>query len=236
MTLRCGSVIIGVYQPKKGKAPVKKMLNIKAVEELRNLCKKTVKELRTICKELGIKGYSRARKADLVLMISEVYESGFNIERANEADLAFFQELEPSVTPDTTPSTPDTTTPSTQEFNSLEDKEYEEVDNQPELMDNQLIDYVMFLERCFRIPYEYEVYKDPTDIMQELSRKSRESRESCIARTIRSYNMPYPGTYKKKDNYTVYGASPKFEQSRLRRGYGDVFAVFVGGPCDTSPL
>ena len=71
------------------------------------------------------------------------------------------------------------------------------------------------------------------DVMQELG---RESKERCIARTIRSYNMPYPGTYKKKDNYTVYGASPRFEQSRLRRSYGDVFAVFVGGPCDTSPL
>jgi hypothetical protein len=71
------------------------------------------------------------------------------------------------------------------------------------------------------------------DIMQELG---RENRERCITSEIRRYNMPTSDPDKKKDNYTIYGASPRFEKRRLRRGYGDVFAVFVGGPCDTSPL
>ena len=63
-----------------------------------------------------------------------------------------------------------------------------------------------------------------------------EAKESNRAREVRKFNKPYPGTHKKKSNYTIYGASPRYEQRRLRQSHGDVFAVYIGGPCDTSPL
>lgn len=63
-----------------------------------------------------------------------------------------------------------------------------------------------------------------------------ESKERSRQREIEYWNEPSLRRKAKKNNYTVYGTLSLSRRKGLRKQYGDVFRVCVGGPCDSSSL
>lgn len=61
-----------------------------------------------------------------------------------------------------------------------------------------------------------------------------ESKDRSRIREINYWNTASLRRKEKKNNYTLYGALSISRRKGLRKQYGDVFRVCVGGPCDTS--
>lgn len=74
------------------------------------------------------------------------------------------------------------------------------------------------------------------DFKNKLQELGREAQESLSNNRIRFWNKPGIKPESKKNNATLYGESIRANQIGLRRTYGNVFRMSVGGPFDISPL
>lgn len=65
---------------------------------------------------------------------------------------------------------------------------------------------------------------------------SSKSKERARQNKIRHWNRADDPSKQAEGNPTIYGTASKTMRRSLRREYGDVFSMYIGGPCDTSPL